>query len=106
MEFGRDLQLFPAETCRLGPILSLRELAANKVLAAFGRHQPRDLVDLRALADVVSFEQALLDAADKDGGFDRDVFAEMVTITATIVGDLWPVGCDVDAVRRFIDGAV
>lgn len=106
VELGRDFQLFPAQTCRLGPILSLRELAANKVLAAFGRHQPRDLVDLHALSDVVSLDQALLDAADKDGGFDQDVFAEMVRTTATIVDDLWPIGCNVEAVRRFVDGVL
>ncbi len=103
VELGRDSQMFEAVASPLGPMLSLRELAANKVLAAFGRHEPRDLVDMAALARVVSLRQAFTDACVKDGGFDAEVFTEMVTRTLEVRDDLWPAGSDPAAVREFID---
>ena len=54
VELGRDFQLFASVDNTLGPMLSIRELAANKMVAAFGRREPRDLVDLHSLADVTS----------------------------------------------------
>ncbi len=51
VELGRDVQLLAAVGNALGLMLSIRELAADKMLAAFGRREPRDLVDLSSLAD-------------------------------------------------------
>lgn len=102
VELGRDAQLFESVSSPLGPMLSIRELAANKVLAAFGRHEPRDLVDLASIAAVTSMSEAFADAARKDTGFDVDVLREMVIRTATVRDDLWPLGSDPDKVRAFI----
>lgn len=102
VELGRDHQLFEAVPSSLGPVLSLREMAANKILAAFNRHQPRDLVDLHALAAITPMDQAFLDAKQKDPGFDRTVFDEMVERTAAIRIDRWPPGTDLEAVRSFV----
>ena len=102
VELGRDHQLFAAVPSPLGPVLSLREMAANKILAAFNRHQPRDLVDLHALATVTPMDKAFLDAEQKDPGFDRAVFNEMVTRTAGIRVDRWPPGINLEVVRSFV----
>jgi hypothetical protein len=101
VELGRDFQLFASVDNTLGPMLSIRELAANKMLAAFGRREPRDLVDLSSLAEATSLRQALVDALAKDPGFDRDPFVEMVTRTMLVRNDLWPAGSDPDAIREF-----
>jgi predicted nucleotidyltransferase component of viral defense system len=101
VELGRDHQLFAPVASTLGPTLSIRELAANKVLAAFGRREPRDLVDLASLADAISLRQAVVDARTKDPGFSRDAFVEMVNRTLLVRDDLWPQGSDPDAVRDF-----
>jgi len=102
VELARDTQLWPTVAGALGPMLSTRELAANKVLAAFARHEPRDLVDLAALAQVAPVADAIRDARAKDTGFDPAVFAEMVTRTAQQRDDLWPVGSSPAAVREFV----
>lgn len=101
VELGRDFQLFASVDNTLGPMLSIRELAANKMLAAFGRREPRDLVDLRSLADVTSLHQAVVDARAKDSGLDREFFVEMVSQTMSVRDDLWPEGSDPDSVRDF-----
>lgn len=101
VELRRERQHFESDANALGPMLSIRELAANKVLAAFGRREPRDLVDLVALADAISLRLAVVDARAKDPGFGRDPFIEMVTRTMLVRDDLWPPGSDPDAVRDF-----
>jgi hypothetical protein len=101
VELGRDLQLFASIDNTLGPMLSIRELAANTMLAAFGRREPRDLVDLSSLADATSLRQAIVDARAKDSGFDREPFVEMVTKTMLVRDDLWPEGSDPEAIRDF-----
>jgi hypothetical protein len=101
VELGRDHRLFASVGSTLGPMLSIRELAANKVLAAFGRREPRDLVDLAALADAISLRQAVVDGRMKDPGFSRDPFVEMVSRTMLVRDDLWPEGSDPEAVRDF-----
>jgi predicted nucleotidyltransferase component of viral defense system len=102
VELGRDSQLMDSVPSALGPMLSLRELAANKVLAAFGRHEPRDLVDLQSISGTVPLQQAFADAVRKDPGFDVEVFREMVSLTVGVRDDLWPKGSDPDLVRSFI----
>lgn len=101
VELGRDHQLFDSVRSSLGPSLSIPELAANKVLAAFGRREPRDLVDLAVLADVTSLRQAVIDGRRKDPGLIRDPFVEMVGRTMRVRDDLWPKESDPDAVREF-----
>ena len=101
VELGRDVQLFASMNSTLGPMLSIRELAANKMLAAVGRREPRDLVDLSSLAEATSLRQAIVDARAKDSGFDREPFVETVTRTLLVRDDLWPEGSDPEAIREF-----
>ncbi len=101
VDLGRDHIAWPTTTTSLGPTLSPRELAANKVLALFGRVQTRDLADVHALADHCDLESMLADAATKDSGFDRRVLAEMIRLVVARPEPEWPVDADVDELRRF-----
>jgi len=73
-----DYRLLPAEPSPIGPVLSLEELAANKLLALFSRAEARDFVDFAALEPVYGLDHLCRLAAEKDGGFDRRVLAEML----------------------------
>ena len=101
VDLSRDSIEWPPVDTSLGPTLSLRELAANKVLALFGRIETRDLSDLHALAAHVEIDGALHDALTKDAGFDPTVLAEMVERVIDSSDSEWPAGADVAAVRRF-----
>lgn len=100
-DLGIDHIAWPPAESALGPTLSERELAANKVLALFGRVQPRDLVDLESLATRQPVADMLADAATKDLGFDRLVLAEMLDLVLRRPDPEWPPGTDVDRVRAF-----
>lgn len=101
VDLGRDRIAWPTTTTALGPTLSPRELAANKILALFGRVQTRDLADVYALTDHFDLESMLADAAVKDSGFDRTVLAEMIRLVVARPDPEWPVDADVGELRRF-----
>lgn len=82
VELAHDARLWPASTLAVGAVLSIEELAADKTLALFGRAEPRDLVDVAALAASLGSEQLLLLAAAKDAGFDRAVLADAIRFAA------------------------
>lgn len=60
-------------------VLSSKELAVDKVLAIFGRAEPRDFVDLAALTKFFDIEELFAEAVRKDQGFSLAVFAEMTS---------------------------
>src|SRR4051794_12046229 len=76
VEIAVDFRLRPRVLLDVGPVLHPDELAADKVLALFGRAAARDLVDVRALGKRYDQEEMLALAAEKDPGFDRAVFAQ------------------------------
>jgi hypothetical protein len=53
---------------------TLDELAADKVLAVFGRAETRDFVDLLALSEHYTLTHLIDLASSKDSGFNLDVF--------------------------------
>lgn len=59
-------------------IVSLEELAADKVLALFGRAAARDFQDVAELRRQFSWEHLLALATEKDAGFSRERFLEAV----------------------------
>jgi hypothetical protein len=101
VDLGRDYRQWPGTTTSLGPTLSPRELAAGKVLALFGRVQPRDLADVAALVGHYPLEDMLADAKIKDPGFDRRIMAQMVRMVVARPDSQWPAGVDIAAVREF-----
>jgi Nucleotidyl transferase AbiEii toxin, Type IV TA system len=102
VELGFDTLLFPVVQSALGDCASVRELGANKILAAFARHQPRDLSDIYDLASLLAIQRMLDDAHQKDHGFDSKVLAEMILRTIQTPDELWPVTTDVAAIRTFV----
>jgi len=101
VNLGRDRREWPGTTTSLGSTLSPRELAAGKVLALFGRVQPRDLADVAALAGHYPLEDMLADAKIKDPGLDRRIMAQMVRMVVARPDAQWPPGVDIAAVREF-----
>jgi Nucleotidyl transferase AbiEii toxin, Type IV TA system len=101
VDIARDDIKWPSETTSLGPTLSPRELAANKVLALFDRVQTRDLADLAVLAEQFPLEGILADAEAKEPAFSRRLLAEWVRKVIASPDADWPEGADVKALRRF-----
>jgi hypothetical protein len=78
VDIAADARLLPADRTALGLLLSIEELAVDKVLAVFGRAEARDFVDLAALEPRFGLEHLCELAVAKDAGFDRQVFFEML----------------------------
>ena len=78
IDLAWDARRFPLEHAEDGPILSEDELTADKTLALFGRAAARDVIDVAALASRHGLERLCVLAAEKDPGFNRPVFADML----------------------------
>lgn len=78
VDLAWDARRFPTERTEAGAILSDEELAADKLLALFGRAAARDFVDVAALVSRYELEHLCTLAAEKDPGFDRTVLADML----------------------------
>ncbi len=78
VDLAYDARLMPTQASQLGPALHPDELAADKMLALYGRAEGRDFHDVAALTERYSTEQLLELAVTKDRGFDRRRFTEML----------------------------
>lgn len=78
LDLAADARLFAAEPGRPAPMLTGEELAADKVLALFGRAEARDFVDLLALEPLYGLDRLCRLAAEKDRGFTPVILAEML----------------------------
>jgi Nucleotidyl transferase AbiEii toxin, Type IV TA system len=101
LDLGVDARIRPAEPGPLGPTLALEELAADKLLALFGRAQARDFVDVAALAERLGFEELCRLAAEKDPGFSRRVLADMLAAFGRYTAD--DLDVDTAGYRRLAD---
>ena len=77
-----DVRMWPAKILAVGSVLSIEELAADKTLALFGRAEPRDLVDVAALAATLGADRLLEFASAKDADFDQAVLGDAVRFAA------------------------
>ena len=73
IELATDYRLAPPVQTEYGPTLSLHDLAADKLLALFGRTEPRDVVDLNALIDHIPLDTAIELATQKDPGYQHSI---------------------------------
>lgn len=78
MDLGWEPRVLPPEQTAHGPVLPEEELAAGKMLALFGRALPRDFIDVSRLVDRFGLERLCELATERDPGFDREVFVEML----------------------------
>ncbi|MFF3443538.1 nucleotidyl transferase AbiEii/AbiGii toxin family protein [Streptosporangium sp. NPDC002721] len=87
VELAADLRSHPPVTMEIGPVVHLDDVAGGKVEALFTRAEVRDFIDVDALLTSGRFSrERLLDlAASRDLGFDRAVFAQMLSAI-----DLYP----------------
>ncbi|WP_214108527.1 nucleotidyl transferase AbiEii/AbiGii toxin family protein [Acrocarpospora catenulata] len=81
VELAADLRSHPPVTMEIGPVVHLDDVAGGKVEALFTRAEVRDFIDIDALLTSGRFtRERLLDlAASRDLGFDRTVFAQMLS---------------------------
>jgi len=106
VDIAADARLLPAERSELGLVLSLEELAVDKVLAIFGRAEARDFVDLAALESRFGLKHLCKLAVTKDVGFRQSVFVEMLGRFGRLSRDEFDVddetfAATVDAVQRW-----
>lgn len=80
VELVADIRLHPPVDMAVGPVLHLDDVAGGKVSALFARAAARDYIDVASLLRGGHYtREELLDlAAERDGGFDRAVFAQML----------------------------
>lgn len=76
LDLSHDARHGPSEASELGPTLSQDELAADKVLALFGRAEARDFADVAALLEVYSPDRLIELAGAKDPGFSQERFSD------------------------------
>ena len=74
-------------------ISALADLQVDKLLAYYGRAEPRDAVDLYFILQQTALDALLRQAADKDPGFDLYWFAVALSRAADFPDELarWPV---------------
>jgi hypothetical protein len=78
VDLAADARMRPVAHGPLGPMLSLEELAADKLLALFDRAQARDFVDVEALVERFGFDRLCDLAKEKDAGFSMGVLRDML----------------------------
>jgi hypothetical protein len=80
VELVADVRLHPPVEMGFGPVLHRDDVAAGKMSALFSRAAARDYIDVASLLAGGHYTRdALLElAAERDGGFDRAVFAQML----------------------------
>jgi hypothetical protein len=76
VDLGYDFRLHAPEDSPLGPVLAADDVAASKLLALFARAEPRDFVDVFALANRYGFEGLCSLALDRDRGFNLSALAD------------------------------
>jgi Nucleotidyl transferase AbiEii toxin, Type IV TA system len=85
----------------IGPVLHPDDLAADKVLALWGRARPRDFYDVHALLSRYRRERLLQLATMKDRGFTVATFVDALSAIARLGSDDWTEdGIDLAAVAE------
>ena len=69
IDIGISHRAFPPVPTAQGRLLAVEDLAGDKLLALFGRAEPRDFVDIHALAARFNIADLYRFAAEKDPGF-------------------------------------
>lgn len=87
VDLAYDYRLLPTEYGPLGPTLAAEEVAADKVLAIFGRAEPRDFADLAAVEPQWGLDHLLRRAAEKDNGFDLRYFLANLDVAERVADD-------------------
>jgi hypothetical protein len=98
VDLGVDWRAAEPVTLSIGPVLSLEDAVGSKVVAVYSRAEVRDYLDLYAIRESRRFTDGqLLDlAADRDPGFDVEMFAGQLVqvhrITSTLRVEEYGIG--------------
>jgi len=76
VDLAWDARMLPPVATTVGAVLDQDELAADKVLALFGRGEPRDFLDVYALSQRLGLDRIVDLAQQKDAGFSAERLAE------------------------------
>jgi hypothetical protein len=87
--FADGGRLHDRVTLDLGPVLHPDDLAADKMLALWGRARPRDFFDVAALTDRYGHKRLLELAEAKDSGFTRETFIDALRAIARLGDADW-----------------
>lgn len=87
--FADGGRLHDRVTLDLGPVLHPDDLAADKMLALWGRARPRDFFDVAALIDRYGHKCLLELAEAKDSGFTRKTFIDALRAIARLSNADW-----------------
>ena len=82
-------RLRPRVQLDIGPVLHPDDLAADKVLALWGRARPRDFFDVAALLDRFGADRLLELAVTKDAGFTVETFLDALRAIARLTAADW-----------------
>jgi len=96
VDLAYDARIQVAESMEYGDVLSLDELAADKVLALFARAEARDFIDVAALLPRYGWPRLCGLAAEKDTGFPgihRKRGAVTGSLTQKVPSGLGQCGC-------------
>lgn len=77
LDLAIDARLFPLVESDFGRVLSPLELATDKVLAIFGRAEPRDFAGLATMVEMFDLRELFNFAQKKVPGFTPEAFAAM-----------------------------
>lgn len=87
-----------------GPALGPAELVVRKILALFGRAEPRDFIDVYVLNQRFNRDDTLRKAAEADHGFDIAVFAQAIRAHQRIHDADFPdIDTPIQEIRRYFD---
>ncbi|MDQ3452722.1 MAG: nucleotidyl transferase AbiEii/AbiGii toxin family protein [Actinomycetota bacterium] len=78
VDLAYDARIQVAESMEYGDVLSLDELAADKVLALFARAEARDFIDVAALLPRYGWPRLCGLAAEKDTGFHIEALQDAI----------------------------
>jgi hypothetical protein len=87
--FADGGRLQPRVMLDVGPVLHPDDLAADKVLALWGRARPRDFYDVHALMRRYTPESLLRLAASKDAGFSTETFLDALNAIKRLTDADW-----------------
>ena len=104
VDLAWDARMRPAVASDFGPVLAQEELAADKVLALFGRAEPRDFLDVHGLSQLLGWPRLLALAEQKDAGFSPEHLAESLgRISRLEQADFGIDDADYQALRAWVD---
>ena len=99
--FADGGRLHDRVTLDIGPVLHPDDLAADKVLALWGRARPRDFFDVAALMNRYGSERLLELAEAKDSGFTAETFIDALRAITRLSNPDWTEdGIDSDDAQR------